>query len=133
MLGTGATRPDVRKAFGVRTGRGSSPSPAAHPRTRAIEVVPRTVQRSDVYRDFAPFYDLYVGGFAADLPVYLKYARRARTPLVEVGAGAGRLTIPLARAGHAVVAVDVSRAMLARLTTRLRRREPGGPEPASAP
>ena len=78
----------------------------------------------DVYRDFAPFYDLYVGGFAADLPLCLRYARRARTPLIEVGAGSGRLTIPLARAGHAVVAMDVSRAMLARLTARLRRERP---------
>src|SRR5260370_22782100 len=50
----------------------------------------------DVYRDFAPFYDLYVGGFAADLPVYLPYARRARAPLTESGRGAGRLTTPRA-------------------------------------
>lgn len=79
----------------------------------------------DVYRDFARFYDLYVGDFAKDLPVYLRYARRARTPLLEVGAGSGRLTIPLARAGHEVVAVDVSRSMLALLEARL------GREPAA--
>lgn len=75
----------------------------------------------DLYRDFAEFYDLYVGSFADDLPVYLAYARRARSPIIEVGAGSGRLTVPLARAGHEVVAVDISRAMLARLAARLAR------------
>lgn len=80
---------------------------------------------ADLYREFAPFYDLYVGDFTDDLPGYLRFARRARTPLIEVGAGTGRLTIPLARAGHEVVAVDVSRAMLARLRARL------GREPAT--
>jgi len=74
----------------------------------------------DVYRDFSRFYDRYVGDFAEDLPLYLRYARRARTPLLEIGAGSGRLTIPLARAGHDVVAVDISRSMLALLRARLR-------------
>ena len=76
---------------------------------------------ADVYRDFARFYDVYVGDFLADLPIYLRYARRARTPIIEIGAGSGRLTLPLARAGHEVVAVDISRAMLGRLRARLRR------------
>jgi ubiquinone/menaquinone biosynthesis C-methylase UbiE len=79
------------------------------------------VAPADVYRDLAPFYDLYGGGFAKDLPVYLRYARRARTPLLEVGAGSGWLTIPLARAGHGVVAVDISHTMLKLLAARLTR------------
>jgi SAM-dependent methyltransferase len=80
---------------------------------------------ADVYRDFAPFYGLHVGDFADDLPTYPRYARYAHTPLVEIGAGSGRLTILLIRAGHELVAVDISRSMLALLEARLRR------EPAS--
>ena len=74
----------------------------------------------DVYRHFAEFYDLYVGDRLDDLPLYRGYARRARTPIVEIGAGSGRLTIPLARSGARIVAVDVSRAMLRILRRRLR-------------
>src|SRR2546421_519754 len=32
----------------------------------------------DLYRDFSPFYDLYVGDWLADLPPYLGHSHRAR-------------------------------------------------------
>jgi SAM-dependent methyltransferase len=73
----------------------------------------------DPYRDFADVYDLYIGTGPDDLPVYLDHAHKLGGPVLEVGAGAGRLTLPLARAGVDVVAVDVSGAMLARLMRRL--------------
>ncbi|MBN1489390.1 MAG: class I SAM-dependent methyltransferase [Phycisphaerae bacterium] len=73
----------------------------------------------DVYADFSAFYDLYVGEWLEDLPCYLEYARAARAPVVEIGAGTGRLTVPLARAGISVVAVDSSASMMARLEARL--------------
>lgn len=68
---------------------------------------------SDPYGDYSKFYDLYVGDKSDDIPFYLKYAQEARTPILEIGAGTGRLTIPFARAGHSVVAVDISPSMLA--------------------
>ena len=74
---------------------------------------------SDPYRDFADVYDVYIGGGPDDLPVYLEHAHRLGGPILEVGAGAGRLTLPLARTGADVVAVDISAAMLARLVPRL--------------
>ena len=73
----------------------------------------------DPYREFADVYDVYLGAGPDDLPLYLDYARQLGGPILEVGAGAGRLTLPLARAGAAVVAVDLSGAMLARLGARL--------------
>lgn len=73
----------------------------------------------DIYADFSRFYDLYVGGWLEDLPFYLEYARDLSTPLLEVGAGSGRLTIPFARAGYSVVAVDISASMLVILKSRL--------------
>jgi len=74
---------------------------------------------NDIYSDFAEFYDLYVGDWIEDLPLCLEYARVAKKPVLEIGAGSGRLTIPIARAGVSVVGIDVSASMLARLEARL--------------
>ncbi|HEV8617136.1 MAG TPA: methyltransferase domain-containing protein [Methylomirabilota bacterium] len=73
----------------------------------------------DVYADFSAFYDLYVGEWRDDVPLYLERAKTAGGPVLEIGAGSGRLTVPLARAGFAVTAVDVSASMLALLRSRL--------------
>jgi len=79
-----------------------------------------TAEKSPVvYQEFAEFYDIYVGDGPDDLPFYLEYAGAVSTPVLEIGAGSGRLTIPLARAGVSVVAVDVSPSMLAILNSRL--------------
>jgi SAM-dependent methyltransferase len=79
---------------------------------------------SDIYRDYADFYDLYVGEWMEDLPFYLSYARRITGPVLEIGAGTGRLTFPLARAGMTVVAVDVSPSMLRLLREKWDREAP---------
>ena len=83
----------------------------------------------DVYKDYSEFYDLYVGDRLVDLPFYLDYARSAQTPVIEIGAGSGRLTLPFARACVRMVAVEVSTSMLAILMsirTRSIRRRIGG-------
>ncbi len=82
------------------------------------------VALTDPYEAFAEFYDLYVGERLDDLPLYREHAGRFKTPMLEIGAGSGRLTLPLAREGVSVVAVDISPAMLALLRSRLER-EPG--------
>ena len=73
----------------------------------------------DIYEDFSEFYDIYVGGFLDDFPFYLEYAEGLQTPVLEIGAGSGRLTIPIARKGISVVAVDISQSMLNILKSRL--------------
>ena len=45
-------------------------------------------------------------------------------PLLELGCGTGRLTLPLARAGHRIVGIDTAPHMLARCRTKLEA-EPG--------
>lgn len=58
-------------------------------------------------------------GLLGDVAFYLAAAQRCGGPILELGCGDGRLTIPLARAGYAVVGVDISHAMLTRGRRRL--------------
>ena len=75
---------------------------------------------TDVYGEYSEFYDNYVGDFLDDLPLYMEFANSAKTPVLEIGAGSGRLTLPMARNGVRVVAVDVSVSMLSILNARLK-------------
>ena len=68
--------------------------------------------RDDLYRD-PGLYDLEYQGQADDVAWYRKLAARHRGPILELGCGNGRITLPLARDGHTVHGVDLSREMLA--------------------
>jgi SAM-dependent methyltransferase len=50
--------------------------------------------------------------FDADLPLYLQLAETEGGRVLELACGAGRVAVPLARAGHHVSAFDASPAML---------------------
>jgi SAM-dependent methyltransferase len=63
--------------------------------------------------------------FREDLPLWRAAAARCGSPVLDLGAAAGRVAIPLARDGHEVWALDRSPAMLAELRRRLEREEPG--------
>lgn len=62
----------------------------------------------------ARYYDLDMLDAPPDVPRLLALAEAGGDPILEFAAGTGRLAIPLALAGHEVVAVDVDPAMLAR-------------------
>lgn len=72
-----------------------------------------------IYDDAADLYDLQYAAYRDDVPHYLRLADDLGGPILELGAGTGRLTEALARAGHEVVAVDVAPAMLARARARV--------------
>jgi len=55
-----------------------------------------------------------------DVRFYVELARGAGGPVLEYGAGEGRVALPLARAGVEVTGVDHSRPMLDRLRARLK-------------
>jgi len=55
-----------------------------------------------------------------DVAYYTDLARRVRGPILEYGIGAGRVAIPMARAGRAVVGIDHARPMLRDLARRLK-------------
>jgi SAM-dependent methyltransferase len=65
------------------------------------------------------WHDLECGGYVEDLPLWQELAEeRQAGPILDVGAGTGRVTLELARAGHEVVALDVDEELLAELTKR---------------
>jgi SAM-dependent methyltransferase len=64
------------------------------------------------------WHDLECGGYRADLPLWHELAEHCDGPVLDVGAGSGRVTLQLARAGHAITALDQSEVLLAALRER---------------
>jgi SAM-dependent methyltransferase len=59
------------------------------------------------------FYDQWTAHMTDDVAFYVRHAVEVEGPVVELGAGNGRVSLAIARAGQEVVAVDISDAMLA--------------------
>lgn len=72
---------------------------------------------------YAPYYDWENARTMGrrDVRFWTGLAQRAGGPVLELGSGTGRLTVPLRRAGAQMVGVDRSAAMLARVRPRARR------------
>ncbi len=68
------------------------------------------------------FHDAECAGYVADLPLWLAIADTVRGPILDLGAGTGRVSLPLATAGHQVTAVDLEPALLAELRRRAQER-----------
>ena len=72
---------------------------------------------------YAPFYDWENARTVArrDVPFWQRLAAAQDGPVLELGCGTGRVTVPVVRAGARVVGIDRSAEMLARGRQRLRR------------
>jgi SAM-dependent methyltransferase len=66
----------------------------------------------------ALWHDLECGAYEEDLPLWRELAAAAGGPVLDVGAGSGRVTLDLARRGVRVVALDVEAELLAALEHR---------------
>jgi SAM-dependent methyltransferase len=73
--------------------------------------------------DYAPFYDWENARTLGrrDVPFWQQVAAASDGPVLELGCGTGRITLPLAKAGARVIGIDRSAPMLARARQRLRR------------
>lgn len=70
------------------------------------------------YEGIGEFYDLFASN--ADIPFYLQYTKKQGSPVLDVGAGAGRVTLALAREGFEVTALEKSPSMLGEMRRRVR-------------
>ena len=64
------------------------------------------------------WHDVECGGYAIDLPLWGELAADAPDGVLDVGAGTGRVAIPLARSGHKVTALDNDAVLLDELSRR---------------
>ncbi|RDE11219.1 MAG: hypothetical protein C4K49_12160 [Candidatus Thorarchaeota archaeon] len=69
------------------------------------------------YEGVGEFCDLFAG--TNDIPFYLDYARRQGSPILDIAAGAGRVTLPLAREGFEMTALEMSPSMLKEFRKRM--------------
>ena len=64
------------------------------------------------------WHDIECGGYDLDLPLWRELADTEGSPILDVGAGTGRVTLDLARRGHEVVALDLGTELLGALRDR---------------
>lgn len=82
----------------------------------------RDIERgSRALYEWPRYYDHAFRRHTQDLAFYTELAREARGPVLELGAGTGRVTLALARAGVSVVGLDQSPKMLEQARARIAR------------
>jgi ubiquinone/menaquinone biosynthesis C-methylase UbiE len=81
------------------------------------------VEGHEGWDDYAPFYDWENARTLGkrDVPFWRSLALQAGGPVLELGCGTGRVTLPLGRAGVRLIGIDRSERMLARARTRTKR------------
>jgi SAM-dependent methyltransferase len=73
------------------------------------------------YEQLGRLYDRWCAGVDHDVAFYVLACEGAEGPIIELGAGSGRISVELARHGHRVIALDAAPAMLAEAVARARR------------
>jgi SAM-dependent methyltransferase len=66
------------------------------------------------------WHDVECGFYDVDLPLWRELAERADGPVLDVGAGTGRVALDLAGRGHDVTAIDSDAELVHELATRAR-------------
>ena len=65
-----------------------------------MTVAPREISEA------AAWQQVEFGSYAADLPLWVELAGQAEGPVLELGAGSGRVALHLAGHGHEVIALE---------------------------
>jgi SAM-dependent methyltransferase len=102
------------------------PAPARRSNPRSPILSPdasRSLEGWEGWDQYAPFYDWENARTLGrrDVPFWRGVALGAGGPVLELGAGTGRISLPLGRAGVNLFGVDRSAAMLSRALARTRR------------
>ena len=89
-------------------------------------ILPRVQRRAaapggEPYERLGSLYDRWCAGVDHDIPFYVLACEGAAGPIIELGAGSGRIAVELARHGHRVIALDAAPAMLAQAERHARR------------
>ena len=72
-----------------------------------------TMKTVNTYKTTAKYYDSDNKDMLKDdIDFYIEYANKLTGKILELGCGTGRITIPIARAGHQIWGLDVSEPML---------------------
>jgi SAM-dependent methyltransferase len=102
-----------------------NPRPPAKAAPRAAK--PRSQEGHEGWDEYAPFYDWENARTLGrrDVPFWRTVALNTGGTMLELGAGTGRISIPLGRAGVPVVGIDRSEPMLARARQRVKRAKLG--------
>jgi SAM-dependent methyltransferase len=93
--------------------KGAASRPAAAGRREAGGATPP-------FSPLVVWHDVECGRYHADLPLWRELAAAQDGPVLDVGAGTGRVALDLAAAGHAVTALDREPELLAALDERAR-------------
>jgi SAM-dependent methyltransferase len=64
------------------------------------------------------WHDIECGGYVEDLPLWRALADEHGDPVLDIGAGTGRVALDLARRGHRVTALDSDAVLIAELARR---------------
>jgi len=75
---------------------------------------------ANTYDVYARYYDSLWQDLTEDVSFYCQYADKIGGPVLELGAGTGRISLPIARAGRSVTALEQSAAMLDVFQSKLR-------------
>jgi SAM-dependent methyltransferase len=81
------------------------------------------VEGHEGWDEYAPFYDWENARTLGkrDVPFWRNLALQASGPVLELGCGTGRISLPLGRAGVRLIGIDRSEPMLARARARTKR------------
>jgi ubiquinone/menaquinone biosynthesis C-methylase UbiE len=68
---------------------------------------------------YADFYDKWNETFTSDIPLWLEYAKKCGSPVLELCCGTGRIFLPLAKEGIEITGLDISEKMLDKAQEKL--------------
>jgi SAM-dependent methyltransferase len=80
----------------------------------------RLTSASSTTREDVIWHDAECGGYEADLPLWEELADEAAGPILDLGCGAGRVGLHLARRGHLLTGIDSDVALFTAFNERAR-------------